>query len=207
MLTVTKLEQQKKNPGRVNVYLDGQFAFGISRAIAPWLEEGKELTQQHIQDLQTRDQVESAYQRALNFLSYRNRSEKEIRQNLEKHQVPAELIELVLEQLRQASLVNDQAFAREWVENRSRFKPRGRLALSSELYQKGLSAQIIDEALAELDEEQLALRLARQKLPRIQHLEQSAFYAKLAGFLSRRGFSFGISREIISTLWEELHQD
>lgn len=204
MLTVTKLEQQKKNPGRVNVYLNGEFAFGISRAVAPGLEEGKEISQQHINDLQTRDSIESGYQRALNFLSYRGRSEKEIRLNLQKHQVSEEHIELVLEKLRQNTFVNDLEFAREWVENRSRFKPRGKRALSSELFQKGIDQEIIDFVLEDLDEEELALKLARKKLSKLSTLDQTAFQKKMYGYLSRRGFSFGISKDIISTLWEEL---
>jgi len=203
MLTVTKLEQQKKNPGRVNVYLNGEFAFGISRAVAPWLEEGKEISQHHIKELQTQDKVKGAYQRALNFLTYRNRSEKEIQLNLHKHNVSEDHIQLVIEKLRQNSLVSDQDFAQEWVDNRNRFKPRGRKALSVELYQKGISRQIIDDVLMDLDEEELAMRFARQKLPKIKRLEKKAFQEKLYGYLSRRGFSYGISKDIISTLWEE----
>ena len=87
MLTVTKLEPQKKNPQRLNVYLNGEFAFGVSRAAAPWLEEGNELSQQKINALQTEDQVEQAFQRALHYLSFRIRSEQEIRLNLQKHQI------------------------------------------------------------------------------------------------------------------------
>jgi len=187
----------------VNVYLNGEFAFGISRAVAPWLEEGKEISQHHIKELQTQDKVKGAYQRALNFLTYRNRSEKEIQLNLHKHNVSEDHIQLVIEKLRQNSLVSDQDFAQEWVDNRNRFKPRGRKALSVELYQKGISRQIIDDVLMDLDEEELAMRFARQKLPKIKRLEKKAFQEKLYGYLSRRGFSYGISKDIISTLWEE----
>ena len=132
MLTVTRLEPQKKNPQRLNVYLDGEFAFGISRSAAPWLAEGNQLSKQKINDLQEKDHFEGAYQRAINFLSYRIRSEKEIRQNLTKHDVPEDVIEGVLGKLRGVSLVNDQDFAFRWVENRVQFKPRGKRALSSE---------------------------------------------------------------------------
>jgi len=204
MLTVTKLEQQKKNPGRVNVYLNGEFAFGISRTVAPWLEEGKEVSQQYINDLQNQDKIESGYQRALNFLSYRNRSEKEIRLNLQKHELSAEIIDLVLDKLRQKSLINDHEFSLEWVENRSRFKPRGKRALSSELFQKGIEQGIIDDVLKDLDEEALALELARKKLSKLEGLDQFAFQKKMYGYLSRRGFSYGICKDIISTLMEEL---
>jgi regulatory protein len=203
MLTVTKLEQQKKNPGRINVFLNGEFAFGISRALAPRLEEGEELSDTRIKYLQSQDMVDGAYQRAINFLSYRNRSEKEIRLNLLKHQIPEDHILFVLNKLRQNSLVNDHGFAREWVENRNWFKPRGKRALFSELYQKGISNQIIEEVLLDLDEEELALRYGHQILPKLKHLDKKAFQEKLYGYLSRRGFSYGISKDIISTLLEE----
>jgi regulatory protein len=206
MLTITKLEHQIKNPGRVNIYLNGEFAFGISLAIAPWLEEGAELSPQRVKDLQTQDETERAYQRAINYLSYRNRSEEEIRKNLRKHQIAEEHIDSVLERLRQASLVDDLVFAREWVENRCKHKPRGKRALATELYQKGIKSQIIDDVLGELDEESLAMQFARQKLPKLTTLDRSAFQKKLSGFLSRRGFPYGISKEIISTLWEEIEK-
>jgi regulatory protein len=206
MLTITKLEHQIKNPGRVNVYLNGEFAFGISLAIAPWLEEGAEISPQRVKDLQTQDETERAYQRALNYLSYRNRSEEEIKTNLRKHQIAEEHIDSVLERLRQASLVDDLGFARDWVENRCEHKPRGKRALSKELYQKGIKSQIIDDVLQELDEESLAMQFARQKLHKLETLDQSSFQKKLSGFLSRRGFPYGISKEVITTLWEEIEK-
>ncbi len=207
MLTITRLEPQKKNPQRLNVYLDGEFAFGISRAAAPWLTEGDQLTQQKVKDLKTRDQTESAYQRALNFLSYRIRSSQEIRQNLSKHQVEDPIIEQVLERLRQASLVDDRAFARQWVENRSQFKPRGKRALSSELYQKGIPQTVISETLEELDEEALAWKCARKKASHFQNMEKEEFQKKLFGFLNRRGFPYSICQDIVRQLWEEFSKE
>ncbi len=151
MLTVTRLETQKKNPQRLNVYLDGEFAFGISRAAAPWLSEGDQLSQEKVQNLKRSDLLESAYQRALNYLSYRDRSEQEIRKNLVKKEIPEEIIQEVLDKLRQSTLVNDRAFARNWIENRSQFKPRGKKALSVELRQKGVAREIIEEELEGLE--------------------------------------------------------
>ena len=206
MLTITRLEPQKKNPRRMNVYLDGEFAFGISLAVAPWLKEGDQISQQKITILQTEDELDIAYQRALNFLSYRTRSEQEIRQNLLKAKVEKEIIDAVLDKLRAGSLVNDSEFAHEWVENRIKFRPRGKRALSSELYQKGISNKIIEETLQDLDEEHLAFKLARKKMAKHKHLEKSAFQKKLYGYLSRRGFDFGLSKEVINNIWIELEE-
>lgn len=207
MLTVTKLEPQKKNPQRLNVYLNGEFAFGISRLVAPWLQEGNELSQGEISGLQTEDQIQQGYQRAINFLSYRARSEQEIKLNLQKHQVPETIIESVLEKLRDASLVDDREFAQQWIENRIRFHPRSKRALSSELYRKGISKQIIEETLLDIDEEVLARSLAQKKVSKLRTLDKSTFQKKMYGFLSRRGFHYGISKEVVSQLWDELEKE
>ncbi|MGB2963805.1 MAG: RecX family transcriptional regulator [Anaerolineales bacterium] len=207
MLTVTKLEPQKKNPQRLNVYLNGEFAFGISRLVAPWLQEGNELSQGEISGLQTEDQIQQAYQRAINFLSYRARSEQEIKLNLQKHQVPETIIESVLERLDDASLVDDREFAQQWIENRIKFHPRSKRALSSELYRKGISKQIIEETLLDIDEEVLARSLAQKKVSKLRTLDKSTFQKKMYGFLSRRGFHYGICKEVVSQLWDELENE
>jgi regulatory protein len=207
MLTVTKLEPQKKNPQRLNVYLNGEFAFGISRLVAPWLQEGNELSQGEISGLQIEDQIQQGYQRATNLLSYRARSEQEIKLNLQKHQVPETIIESVLERLRDASLVDDREFAQQWIENRIRFHPRSKRALSSELYRKGISNQIIEETLLDIDEEVLARSLAQKKVSKLRTLDKPTFQKKMYGFLSRRGFHYGISKEVVSQLWDEMEKE
>jgi regulatory protein len=206
MLTVTKLEPQKKNPQRLNVYINGEFAFGVSRTAAPWLEEGNELSQQKINALQTEDQVEQAYQRALHFLSFRIRSEQEIRLNLQKHQLPENIIDPVLNRLRERSLVDDRDFAQQWIDNRNRFHPRGKRALSSELYRKGIPNQIIEETLNDLDETELAYKFARKKVDKLKTLDKSNFQKKMYGYLSRRGFDYGLSKEVVRDLWIELEK-
>ena len=189
----------------MNVYLDGEFAFGISRAAAPWLTEGDQLSQQKVRDLKKSDMTEIAYQRALNFLSYRGRSEQEIRLNLSKHETPEEIISEVLEKLRLASLVDDRAFARNWIENRSQFKPRGKRALAAELYQKGVTQKIIDDELKGLDEEHLALKCAQARASRYQHLDQKEFKKKMYAYLNRRGFPYQIIKETVAEIWNEIH--
>ena len=204
MLTITRLEPQKRNPERVNVYLDGEFAFGISRRVAPWLEEGNQLSQQKIAALQNEDKIEAAYQRALNFLSYRSRSENEIQQNLQKHNIAEEIIPEVLSRLREDRLVNDRDFANQWVENRNKFHPRGKHALRTELIKKGISNQIIEEILQDINEEELALKFARGKISRLIALEKQEYQKKMYGYLSRRGFDYSLSREVTDQIWNEI---
>ena len=82
--TITALKVQKKNHQRLNVYLDGEFAFGLSRFVAAWLQVGQELTEAKITELLSDDELESAYQQSLKFIGYRIRTTYEVDQHLRK---------------------------------------------------------------------------------------------------------------------------
>ncbi len=197
---ITALRFQKRNKDRVNVYVDERFAFGLAAIEAVRLRVGQVLSDDDVAQLQGRDRVEKAYERALNFLSYRPRSEVEVRRNLRKKDVEDEVIEVVVERLRRAGLVDDSEFARYWVENRVQFKPRGARALHYELREKGIADSIIADALADLDEESAARQVAKAGARRMAHLQARDFRRKLSAYMARRGFSYAV----IAPLVEEL---
>lgn len=202
MRKITAIEVQKKNRQRVNIFLDGEFGFGLSRIVAAWLNVGQELGEEKIASLQAEDAREVALQKALNFLSYRARSLEEIRQNLRKHEMPEAVIEETLERLQKAGLANDERFAQAWVENRSTFRPRSHRALSMELRHKGLDEQVIQTALAEAkDEGELAYQAALRKARRFEGLEWPDFRRKLSEFLARRGFGYEVIGEAVRRVW------
>ena len=205
MRKITALQVQKRNPNRVNVHLDGEFAFGVDRLVAAWLQVGQDLDEEKIRELQNGDLHARALQQALLFLSYRARSEAEIRSNLHKHEFPEAVIEGTLERLRQEGFANDAQFAQTWVENRNTFRPRGRRALALELRQKGIGEGLIQSALEGVDEEQLAYDAARQKASKLHTREWILFRKKLSGFLARRGFSYSIINPVVMQVWDELH--
>jgi regulatory protein len=207
MKKLTALEVQKKNPNRVNVHLDGEFAFGLARITAAWLKVGDLLSDEKIASLQTEDARERAYQQAMLFLSYRARSEKEIRQNLLKHEFSEEAIETTLEKLRASGLANDNEFAHAWVENRNTFRPRSRRALTMELRQKGLDDETVKAAVADVDEQALAYESARKRAPRFKGLEWGDFRKKLSEYLARRGFPYPVTASIVTQIWNEMHAE
>lgn len=207
MKKITAISVQKKNPNRVNIYLDGEYAFGVARITAAWLKNGDELSDEKISKLLAEDAREWAYQQALLYLSYRARSEKEIRQNLRKHEMPEEVIEETIERLRKAGLANDNEFAQAWVENRSTFRPRSRRALAMELRQKGLDDETVHSAVSGVDEEALAYEAAQKRLGRLKGLEWNEFRKKLSEFLARRGFPYSVIAPIVTRLWSEVHMD
>jgi regulatory protein len=207
MKKITALEAQKKNPNRVNVHLDGEFAFGLARITAAWLKVGDMLSEERIAQLQSEDERERAMGQALLFLSYRARSEKEIRQNLKKHDYSEAAVEHTMTRLRENRLANDNEFAQAWVENRNTFRPRSRRALTMELRQKGLDEETVKNAVADLDEDALAYETARKRAPRLTGLEWSEFRKKLSEYLARRGFPYSVVTSTVTRIWNETHTE
>ncbi|HMZ07531.1 MAG TPA: RecX family transcriptional regulator [Anaerolineales bacterium] len=207
MKKITALEVQRKNPNRVNIHLDGEFAFGLARITAAWLKVGDTLSEEKIASLQAEDMRERALQQALLFLSYRARSEKEIRQNLKKHEYSEDAIEHTMSRLRENRLANDNEFAQTWVENRNTFRPRSRRALTMELRQKGLDEETVKQAVANVDENALAYETAQKRAPRFKDLEWNEFRKKLSDHLARRGFPYSIVTSVVTRLWNEMHKE
>jgi regulatory protein len=207
MRKITAIEVQKRTPNRVNIHLDGEFAFGLARIVAAWLRVGQELSDEKIEELQARDARERAYQQAMLFLSYRARSESEIRRNLRKHEIPDMVIEETIERLRQDGLANDREFASAWVENRNTFRPRSRRMMALELKQKGLDDEAIQSAVEGVDDEASAYEAAQKRAARFKGLEWNEFRKKLSEFLARRGFSYSVIAPVVTRVWNEAHTD
>jgi len=206
MKKITAIEPQK-NRNRVNIHLDGEFAFGLARITAAWLKVGDVLSDEKVTELRTKDEGEQALQQALLFLSYRARSEKEIRQNLLKHEYTEATIEQTIEKLRESRLANDTEFAKTWVENRSTFRPRSRRVLTMELRQKGLDEETVKNAVADVDEQALAYESARKRAPRFKSLEWGEFRKKLSDYLARRGFPYSVVISVVTQIWNEIHTE
>ena len=207
MRKITAIVVQKKSSNRVNIHLDGEFAFGLARIVAAWLKVGQELSEEKIEQLLAADAKERAYQQAMPFLSYRARSESEIRRNLRKHEIPEVVIDETLERLRQDGLANDTEFASAWVENRTTFRPRSRRMMTMELRQKGLDDEAIRSAMENVDDEASAYEAAQKRAARFKGMEWNDFRKKLSEFLARRGFSYSVIAPVVKRIWNEAHTD
>jgi regulatory protein len=160
------------------------------------------LSDADIARLQKKDEIERAYERALNFLSYRPRSEAETRRNLREKNLDEDVIEAVLERLTRAGLLNDREFARYWVDNRVQFKPRGARALRQELWEKGVPDAIITEVIESVNEEDIARRVAEDGARRMAHLQPDDFCRKLNAYMARRGFSYAVIKPLVEEMLE-----
>lgn len=204
---ITELEYQKKNPDRVSVFIDGSFAFGLPAIIAARLKQGQFLSDAEIQSLEAEGSVETAYDRTLNYLSYRPRSRAEVQRYLQKRDLPDAQIEAVAARLERAGLLDDEAFARYWVENRERHRPKGPRALRYELREKGIGNETIERVLMSVNVPDGAYRSATPKARQLAHLDQQAFTKKIVEYLARRGFDYEVARETAARHWAELAAD
>ncbi len=201
---ITGIEQQKKNPYRVNIYLDGQFAFGLYKAVAFHLKVGDVLDEKDIQALGQEDTTEEAYQKALKLLNYRPRTEHEMRSRLEGYGFSKPIVDSVIATLLEKNYLNDQQFADAWIENRTTFRPRGKRLLRMELMKKHVNEEEIQTALAALPEEgQLVREAAKKYCSRLKGLDERIFKKRLYGFLVRRGFSYDDIKPVLDETWEE----
>jgi regulatory protein len=204
---ITALEGQRRRKDRVNLYLDGEFAFGLARSLAMSLEVGQELAPEEIQRLQAHEEAEEAYKRAVKLISRRPRSEWELRRYFDRREVSDLAQDVVIQRLKKNELVDDLAFAKLWIENRNTFRPRGAFALRMELKRKGVADEIIRKALAGFDDQQAA-RLAAQKGARKwKDSSEREFKRRLGGYLKRRGFQYGVIFEVVAEAWNEAERN
>lgn len=212
--TITLLQIQAKDKERINVFIDGEFAMGVSLRTLEQagLYKGKVLDEADWEQLVKSEQLDKAYNAALHFLASRPRSTREIRQRLREKDYPDDHIDAAVQKLATLGLVNDQAFARYWVENRQTHKPRGARALQAELMQKGVDRETIGAVLNDMtdvdEEHERALTVARAALRKYQTApDKNTFSRKLGAYLQRRGFGFDAIKPAINTLWGELHNE
>ena len=218
MNQITDIEPQKKNPKRVNIFLDEKFAFGVSleSKIINHLKVSEQLTPKRVDELIFQDQVERLYEKAIKFLSYRPRSEKEIKDNLlqklwktdkgeEEKKNFEDSISEVIKKLKKIGQIDDAEFARWWVEQRTRFKKTSPRILKAELLKKGIKKELIDQIFSEISINplDLALETARKKLKNYQNTNPKTFREKMSRFLAAKGFDWEVIKKTVDTLVEK----
>jgi regulatory protein len=202
--TISAVEAQERRGGkRSNVYLDGRYAFSLTTEVAAELRVGDPLSEQQHAALVVKDQRARCYDAALRFLGPRPRSEREIRDRLARHDFDSHVVDGIIVRLRELRLVDDAAFAAYWVEQRAAHRPRGARLLKQELRSKGISQDVVAEALPEDDDADGAYRAVQRKAYSLRALDERTFKQRLGGFLQRRGYGYDTVRTVTTRLWSE----
>lgn len=136
----------------------------------------------------------------LDQLTGRARTRKELAEKLAKKHVPDEVAEALLDRFTEVGLIDDAAFAREWVQSRQEGRGLARRALSQELRRKGVDSEVIAEAVEEVDpdeEVEAARVLVRRKLRSLGRFDDVTKVRRLVGMLARKGHSSGVAFQVV----------
>ena len=209
--TITKITAQVRDPKRSSVFLDGEFAFGIStdRVLERGLAPKDVLTEARVAELIALDTVDRAIAAGMDLLSYRPRATKELRDLLARKGFAEPAVDAAIERLTGWGYLNDGDFARRWVENRAEHRPRGTRLLAQELRHKGIDRELIGETLEEADIDELAaaLQAGERKAQSYAKLEPAVARRRLSGFLARRGFNGAVVRQATDQLLSDEFED
>jgi regulatory protein len=202
---ITGLKAGKSREKKINIFLDGKFAFGMLTEVAlkEKLKVGQELSESRLGALAGLDHYQRCLNAAIRYLGYRPRSEAEIRQRLHRHGYDNDCTEKTLARLKEQGLVDDTAFARFWIDNREAFSPRSRRLTKLELKRKGLDSDIIEQVVGETDDSDNAYRAALSRVRRLPLADHQDFRRRLGEHLGRRGFSYDVINETIERVWKE----
>ena len=200
IMKITNIEPQR-NKNRVNIYVDNNFSIGIEEELRfkYGLTVGMEVTDEFVKDILESEEQNKVTSHALNLLSYRQRSEKEIYTSLKRKNFEDHYINNAIDYCKENNYINDQAFAEAFVRDKINLNKLGSERIRYELILKGISKDIIDSVLILDRNEQYetALELAMKKLNSYKNDDKNSIYRKLSGFLQRKGYSYDIISKVM----------
>ncbi|MCK5146971.1 RecX family transcriptional regulator [bacterium] len=202
---ITRIEAQKKRRDRVNIYLDGEFAFGLSHEVLVRFDiaRGDQITPGRLAEIQAAEAVQSTKAKALALIGYRLRSIEEIRKRLTEKDFPGAAIDQAVEDLIRVGLLNDRQYAEAFIRTRMIQRPSGERLLRQELRQKGVGEADIDAALdstlAELNIHDIVSELAAKRSRQLPADKLKA-RKRLSDFLLRRGFSWDVVKPVVDEI-------
>ena len=197
-MRITDIKKQVRTAGRFSVYLDGKYSFSLDDhdLMQTKLAVGREVTAEECEEFKELSQQGKLFARCLNYLTIRMRSEHEMRQYLQRKVVGPEDIDLLIERLYGYRYLDDERFAKSWVDNRRALQKRSNRFLKLELRQKGIAQDIIDQVLADSeDEEKNALRALVAKKRRMTRYRE---HDKLLAYLLRQGYNYSSIAEVLA---------
>lgn len=204
-MTITSIERQKKK-GRYNVFLDGEFAFGIyeDTLVKFSLRKKDELTEEKINEIKDYDELNFAKKVGYDFLYYRQRSEKELRTKLKQKNISQQNSDKVIEFFKSHKFLNDEEFARSFVANETLKKPSGKRMIYQKLLQKGISKEVIEEVLASSypDETSGAELLLKKYSEKIKDKPLIVRKQKAYNYLISRGFDFETTKAVVNEFYK-----
>jgi regulatory protein len=196
-LKITDIRQGVKNQDRVNVFVNNKYAFSldITQVVDLKIKIGREITAEELEEYKRQSEFGKLYQRTLEWVLMRPRSEKEVRDHLCKKiyekKIDKSYIDVILERLKKKNYINDVRFAQYYVENRFVKKGISKKRLKMELMKKGVDAETIERVLDGRDDEEEILKIIAKK--RAKYDDE-----KLIAYLCRQGFPYQLAQSLVA---------
>lgn len=212
---ISAIKFQQKDNLRASIYIDARFAFGVNVATIEHfrLRKGDEIDSIYYEKICTYDITIAASRIAQKFLNSRRRTERDVRRKLKEKEIPDNLIDSTIVELKAAKLIDDAAFAQAFIHDRLLTKSISRSKLALELQAKGVNRDIANHVLQELtsddDDFERAMKAATKKLPSIERKEtdERQRSQKLYAFLASRGFTGTTILKALAQLGQEAEEE
>lgn len=209
---ITKIEVQKKAKERYNIYLDGSYAFPVDEAILVHhvLHKGMEISPEFQKELEAQDGFRKAYNRALNYLNYGLRSEKEVLDDLKKHDITSDTAQAVVDKLKEQNYINDLTYGESYTRTGANLGGKGPRVITQELKRRGLTDSVIAEALEQYPYEQMVengIELAEKVLKRTTRSSSREAKNKIQQNLMQKGFSSDVIQEVLQAIETEKDEE
>jgi regulatory protein len=204
---ITKIERQQKNKKRYSIYINEEYSFSVHEdvLISHSISKGDEIDGNGLKQILKEEEKKKCERLGLHYLSYRPRTVAEMVRHLKAKEYDEDTIDDLTQEWIKLGYLDDLAFAKQWVEERVRYKKKGRLLLREELKQKGVSTKIVHEVLDHVDQEEeykACLELAQKKIKTLKNLVDQKEKYKLYSYLQRRGFTFELIQSVLLELEE-----
>lgn len=200
-MKITDIKQQVNNPNRYSLFIDGKFAFGVedTDVISYRLSIDSEISKEKLTEIYKSAVFSKARDKAIKFLSYKPRTEKEIWDKLEQSEFSEYTIRKVIELLKKYSYVNDKEYARAYIKDRFNLKGHSVKKISYELKSKGIDEEVIQETIDEFDFDEAGrvyelIKKRLRKSPEPTEKEKQSCY----NYMLRRGYSYAVINEAFS---------
>lgn len=205
MKKITKIEYQKKNKDRFNIYLDDSYAFAVDMnvMIKYSLAKNMELEDDFISEILTAEEEMNAYNYAINLLSRAPKSEKELKMKMQDKGYDVIFIENVIKKLREQRYIDDERYSEMFISSKINTSKDGKRKIKEALYNKGINKEIIDEKLSSVSEEEeieRAFLLAKKKLASMKEEDTRKKTLKLSNYLINKGFEYSTVKKVVSSL-------
>lgn len=204
MAIITKIEQQKNNEDRVNIYVDGEYFTAIFKELVFSfnLKKGDEIDENYLKSILSDEMYIKAKNKALNILSKADQSEKKIIEKL-SNDFEDDTINKVIDFLKRNNFINDNLLAQKIVNTNLNLNRCGKNRIKQNLYNKGLDATSINEAISEIDSDtefENAMYLAKKRFDRIKNEDKRKVYQKISQHLAYKGFNYDIIKRVLNKL-------